>query len=168
MPRFAGIVLLGPPGSGKSHLGRLLAAKGAVRYVEFEPMLIQKFGTGAAFARKKDEALQFLKFSYFKLLQDGGLPLAIESTGFSERHIIVEIARTWPLGIVALGTSKATCVGRITARPSGENLNNSTSEAALFFDFWHQTVLPMYVPNLSVSGVDEREDAEAIERLISA
>jgi shikimate kinase len=104
--RIAGIVLLGPPGSGKSHLGCLLARRGAARYTEFEPLLIARFGTGEAFAARKTEALAFLKQNYGDLLRAGGLPLVIESTGLSEEPILRELADRWRLAVAALRTPR--------------------------------------------------------------
>ncbi len=39
------IVLMGPPGSGKSFLGNRLKQQGIVDYVEREPILVETFGT---------------------------------------------------------------------------------------------------------------------------
>jgi predicted ATPase len=39
------LLLMGPPGSGKSYLGNQLNARGVISYTELEPMLMETFGT---------------------------------------------------------------------------------------------------------------------------
>ena len=57
---YDAVLLVGTSGSGKSHLGRLLAARGLCAYRELEPVLMARFGGPEAFLARKDEALAFI------------------------------------------------------------------------------------------------------------
>lgn len=58
--RFDAIVLMGPPGSGKSHLGRVLQERGIGSYRELEPLLRETFGSGREFNARIREAGAFV------------------------------------------------------------------------------------------------------------
>ena len=63
------IILMGPPGSGKSSLANHLAAEGIASYLEVEPILVAEFGTGQEFQSRIKEAGAFLWHSYTEQLR---------------------------------------------------------------------------------------------------
>ncbi len=54
------VVVMGPPGSGKSFLCNHLAGLGLVDYLELEPLLRREFGAREEFLQRKQEAGAFL------------------------------------------------------------------------------------------------------------
>ncbi len=48
---------MGPPGCGKTYLGHYLSKQSMAEYTELEPVLVERFGTGAQFRDRKAEAL---------------------------------------------------------------------------------------------------------------
>ena len=151
---FDGVVLMGPPGSGKSYLGAALRDAGVARYEEIEPLLVARFGTGAAFAGRKDEALAFIREQYERLLDVPGLPVVIESTGVSDRPMIEAFSERYRLAFVAVDTRRDVCIERVRTRGTCANLSNDVEATGRFHDYWHAEVAPSYAFEVRISGVD--------------
>lgn len=152
--RPRGIVLMGPPGSGKSFIGNTLARRGIARYVELEPILVKKFGKGSEFLSNKAAALAFIRESYRTQLNEAAGPIAIESTGVSDRAFIEEMVREHGLLLDKIVTAKATCLERVANRPKDLNIGNDVSASARFHDFWYASVEPTYTFAAAVDGTD--------------
>lgn len=116
---FDGIVLMGPPGSGKSYLGRALRDASVARYEEVEPLFVARFSTGASFAARKDEALAFIRGRYERQLGVPGLPVVIETTGLSDRPMLDDLVARYRLAFVALDTAREVCIERVRGRVPG-------------------------------------------------
>jgi shikimate kinase len=165
--RIDAIVLLGPPGCGKSHLGRSLHERGLARFTELEPELVGRFGTGAAFAARKAEALEFIEASHRRQLAAGGLPAVLESTGLSERGLLLRLAAEYRLLLVRMNTPRDVCIARVSSRTAGRNLNNDAAFAASFYQHWHSVVAPGWEFALEVDGVDADTDVARITVALS-
>ena len=42
---FDVVILMGPPGTGKSYLGNRLRERGVASYLEIEPLIVEEFGS---------------------------------------------------------------------------------------------------------------------------
>lgn len=85
------IVLIGPPGCGKSHLGRLLISSGVADYVELEPILVERFGKGEEFLANKTAALAFIAKHFRDRIANADTVIAFESTGLSDWPMLEEL-----------------------------------------------------------------------------
>jgi shikimate kinase len=162
--RWDAIVLMGPPGSGKSVLGHHLAARGIAAYQELEPILRERFGAEDAFRTRKQEALAFLADAYREQIASSPLPVAIESTGLSDRPNLERLMREHRVALAHLRVPRETCVERVVGRPPGDHLSDANDRERIggFYDFWYAQVFPTYRFDLVVDGADVEAAAAAI------
>jgi hypothetical protein len=158
-----GIVIVGPPGSGKSHLGRLLKQRGLTHFVDLEPELLACFGKGQEFAARKTEALEFLRLRYLEQLTSSELPVMFQSTGLSDRGILIDLAAAYRLVFAKLETPRAVCIERVITRPQDQNINNDPGFTASFYDYWTEAIAPSWEFDLQLDG----QDAELAVRQVS-
>ena len=161
-----GVVLMGPPGSGKSFIGTRLAELGLASYVELEPILVEKFGTGAQFLANKDAAVRFIAQSYDEQLSAPGRAVALESTGVSDRPLLERLLRRHRLLLVRVNTPREVCVERVATRARGRNIGNDAEAAGRFHDFWHATIEPTYDFACAVDGTHLDEAVDSIASLL--
>jgi hypothetical protein len=157
---------MGPPGSGKSFIGNSLASRGIARYIELEPILVEKFGKGSEFVANKEAALKFIRESYIQQLEESSGPVAIESTGVSDRPLLDDVMRRYTLLCVKLSTPKAICLERVANRPPHLNIGNDLAATARFYDFWHKEIEPTYSFALAVDGNDVERAIREIAQLL--
>jgi len=162
-----GVVLMGPPGCGKSFLGNHLARLGIVTFVELEPILVEKFGKGAAFQANKDAALKFIRESCLRQLRVAKGPIAFESTGVSDRALIEELVGGHQVLLVKVETPKVVCLERLATRPRARNLSNDLAAGARFYDFWHRDIEPTYAFAATVDGTSVSEATRAIVAMLN-
>jgi adenylate kinase family enzyme len=74
------VVLMGPPGAGKSYLGCLLRDQLGMIYTPLEPELRSRFGSGAEFLSRKVEALAFIEATLTQQQAAVDRPVVVEST----------------------------------------------------------------------------------------
>jgi len=71
------IVVMGPPGSGKSTLGNELDRLGIASYSDLEPRLVERYGTGDAFAKRRSEVHEWIWNFYRRQLETEILPVEV-------------------------------------------------------------------------------------------
>ena len=153
------IILMGPPGAGKTYLAKRLRDEHACRYSELEPQLLARFGTGPEFAQNKRQALQFTESALRAQHAHAGRPVIVESTGLSDRDILLRLQRDFRLLFVKVLPAVETCVARVERRAAGANLNNDPAFARSFHEFWQLEVATQYEFDLCIRN--ETEDTEA-------
>ena len=89
--RFDIVVLMGPPGTGKSYLGNRLRERGVASYLEIEPLIVAKFGSDLE--SQAAEVGAYLWDSYKQQLKDAeGLVAAANRHGI----VIVGLEKSVP------------------------------------------------------------------------
>jgi len=165
------VLLMGPPGSGKSFLGNRLNAHGVVSYTELEPMLMGIFGTGEDFVRRRPEAHAWIRNFYREQLAEAVLPVGIETTGLSDRPFLEELSGSHRMLYVKVATPREVCVERVRTRPGGRNINKPTdprtTSAGSFYDYWHREIAPTYDFDLAVPGTDVASAVGQIRQAIA-
>jgi dephospho-CoA kinase len=168
--RYDAIVLMGPPGSGKSFLGRRLHQRGVVSYRELEPLLRERFGRGPDFESRLREVAVFIWGSYREQLSKSALPVAFESAGVADRPLLERLQSEYRVGLVLVRADRSLCVDRVIARPPGKNISHTTDRDALarHYDLWREKIQPSYDFVLTVDGGDAESAVTAIRDLLHA
>jgi predicted kinase len=154
MAMIDALVLMGPPGSGKSFLGRRLHECGIASYVELEPILVNRFGQGSEFASNKQAALELICQSYTRQLESREQLVAFESTGISDRSVLESLMQRYTIEIIKVCTPKDVCMSRIASRRPGSNLTNDREANARLYDYWYDVIEPTYAFSREVDGTD--------------
>lgn len=165
-PPCEAIVLMGPPGAGKSHLGRRLREAGVALYQEMEPELRQRFGTGREFESRIAEVGAFLWSAYQDQLRAAWKVVAFESGGVADRALLEALQRRHRVALVHVDTPRDVCAQRVVERGPARNISHTTDPDPVrqHYDFWRAKILGSYEFALTVDGVD----AEAALREIEA
>ena len=160
---------MGPPGSDKSFLGTRLARDGVVSYLELEPLLREMFGAEDAFLANKRGALEFIVRSYRDQLAASERPVAIETTGVSDRPILEQLARERQIAIAHVKADRDVCVDRVVSRPVGRNISATTDRERVgrFWDLWHERIAPTYRFDLVLDGQDVEAATAAVRRFLT-
>lgn len=164
------VLLMGPPGSGKSFLGNQLNLRGVVSYTELEPILMEIFGTGEDFVRHRPEAHAWIRNFYREQLAGAVQPVGIETTGISDRPFLEELSGSHRMLFVKVATPREVCIERVRTRPGGRNINKPADQRTVstgsFYDYWHGEIAPGYEFDLSVPGTDVASAVEQIQQAI--
>ena len=156
------ILLMGPPGCGKSTLGNELHNRGIAIYTELEPLIVEMFGQGDDFVPKRPQAHRWIRNFYRQQLADAELPIVIETTGIGDRGFLRELGRNHSLLLVMLTTSRDICLDRVRTRPKGRNVDAPGKPLPKFYDDWHSQTKPTYTFDLAVSGTNLEQAVGAI------
>ena len=158
------IALLGPPGSGKTHLGRRIRASLGFAFDETEKQLLERYGSREAFVRSKDQALAELERDLRTRLASSSVPVVIEATGHSDGPMLGRIAHDFPMLWIKVYADRELCVARVRSRERGRNLSNDADQAGSFHDFWLREVAPRFAFDLELVN-DGRSDADLLQAL---
>ena len=152
------VVLLGPPGSGKSCRCRRLLENGLGLYEEIEPILVKQFGTLEVFASNRAKAIAYTEqFLRGQLSAADGIVL-MESTGHSDRAMLERLEGDFDVRYVRLDTPRVLCVERVRTRARGRNISNDHQAAGRFHDFWTENTRENYQADLVVAGICDEDD----------
>lgn len=158
---------MGPPGCGKSHLGRLLHEQGLAHFHDLEPELLAQFGSGEDFAANKPAALAWIEQQLILQLEGRELPVIIQSTGLSDRELLLRLMSRWRLALISIDAPAELCAQRVATRPPGQNLSNDPAHTAEFHAYWWSQVAPHWDFNGEVGGVDSAADLQALRELLA-
>ncbi|MGE3073154.1 MAG: AAA family ATPase [Dehalococcoidia bacterium] len=161
------VVLLGPPGSGKSTIGDELGRAG-LRWRDWEPWILESWGTRERFLANKAEALASLHQAILEFIDGAETPAVIESTGLSDREFLDRLCQERRgTFIVRLDVSESEALKRVAARTKGRHLSDAIeSNRAVWSAFQH-----LVVPSRSLSLVIDTERvaiAEAAAKILRA
>jgi hypothetical protein len=115
------VILLGPPASGKTALGRLLGERGW-RFREWELELLETWGNRENLVAHKTEALAALHQRVRDLAAAPGLPAVYETTGLSDVEFLDQVVTELPTMVVRLNVGLNEARRRARRRPRGEHL----------------------------------------------
>jgi shikimate kinase len=164
------IVLMGPPGSGKSYLGNRLAKEAVADYLELEPILRERFGEREEFRERFGEVGTFLRSFYRDQLASADQTVAFESTGITDRPFLEEMMRKHRVALIHVRTERALCIDRVIGRPKGRNIANTDDPELVgrFYDHWYTEVKPGWSFEIAVDGSDADSATAAIAAFLRA
>ena len=99
------VVLVGAPGSGKSTVGALLGASG-LRWRDWEPIILERWGSRESFVAAKAEALPLLHREIRSWIDEDGPAAVVESTGLSDAAFLDDLDATGSCFVARLDVSE--------------------------------------------------------------
>lgn len=128
------IILLGPPGSGKTVIGTELSAQYGFRFRDYEAFLVEKYGPLELFVNHKKQAVKEVHEAILASISEVGPPVVLETTALSERKFIDDLIKTYTAFTVLLEVAAETALDRILERPRGRNLSNDPGTNRLIIE----------------------------------
>lgn len=127
------VVLLGPPGSGKSTIGRELERR-SYRWREWEVLLVERWGSRERFVAAKVEALPALHAEIAAWVREDGAAAVLETTGLSDAPLLDDLVATTNALVVRLDVDEEAAMRRVESRARDEHL---TDDADANRRVWH-------------------------------
>lgn len=163
--RLDAIVLMGPFGCGKTYLGVCLRDQNIAQYIELEPIVYGRFGTGLDFDVAK--ASDYIRSSYLEQLSSSSGLVAFESTGVTQRPLLLDVMARYQVALVRVCTPKAVCLERVAKRNASALTPIELGKASQFFDYWNDEVAPTYDFALEINGVNAHKAVEDIRTYVN-
>lgn len=118
------VILAGPPGSGKTTIGRCLQTEFGYDFEDREAAMLERWGSRKEFRRHRDEALAEIHREFVQRAGTPGPPLVFETTALTERPFVEQLQREANCFTVVLTVSLEVALGRIASRQQGRNFTN--------------------------------------------
>jgi shikimate kinase len=160
------VVLLGPPGSGKSTIGRILGELGC-RWLDWEATWIERFGSQTGFLAHKDAALEQRYDETLSLMRDGGTPVIFETTGLSDAPFLDRLPAFPRVLVVRLDVSEAEAVRRVRERTPGEHLTDDLERNRELWHVFSDVVAPRRHAHV-VIDTETTRPSEAAAKIVAA
>jgi shikimate kinase len=135
------VVLLGAPGSGKSSIGEELARRG-LRWREWEPAILERWGSRERFVANKATALPALHEEILEWIASDGATSAIETTGLSDARLLDRLERSGTALTVRLDVTEDAALARVTARAQGRHLSDDVEPNRQVWRAFTERVVP--------------------------
>lgn len=159
------IVLLGPPGSGKTTVGAELGRRG-FRWREWELAILERWHSRENFLVHKAETMPLLHEEIRAWCRELGGTAVFETTGLSDAPLIDGFEHDGVCFVVRLDVSERTAVARVAMRESGRHLADDLEAARRVWSAFQTVVLSERSVHLAVDT--ERSSPEEIATLIAA
>jgi hypothetical protein len=143
------VVLLGAPGSGKTSVGEELARRG-LRWREWEPWILEQWGSRDAFVAQKARALPALHHAIRAWIAEAGPPGAIESTGLSDAAFLDALGDEHRCLVVRLDVAEDEALARVATRPRGRHLSDAIEASRDVWRAFHEVVVPHRPVDLAI------------------
>ena len=148
------VVLLGAPGSGKTSVGERLGASG-LRWREWEPLIVERWGSRETFAAAKHEALPALHQEIRDWISGRGAPAVFETTGLSDAPFLAELKGSGGAFVVRLDVPETEALRRIAARERGRHLTDESHDNQRVWAAFHERVVPNTAVDLVIDTTEE-------------
>lgn len=135
------VVLVGAPGSGKSTVGALLGASG-LRWRDWEPIILERWGSRESFVAAKAEALPLLHREIRSWIDEDGPAAVVESTGLSDAAFLDDLDATGSCFVARLDVSEAEALRRVVSREPGRHLSDDIAANAAVWRAFRDFVVP--------------------------
>ncbi len=156
---------MGPFGSGKSYLGRLLHSEGIAQFTELESIVYDLFSNESEL--DIDRATKYIRAHYFDTLSSNRGLVAFESTGVVQRPLLLDVLEKYQIALIQICTPKETCLERVAQRNLASRYPIELSKADEFYNYWTEEIAPTYNFALEVTGLDGQAAIQAITTLTS-
>ena len=121
------VVLLGPPGSGKSTIGEELGRRG-LRWREWESLILERWGSRENFLEHKAEALPALHEEILAWIASDRSIAVIETTGLSDAPLISVLQGSGEALVVRLDVPEEEALRRVEVRQQGRHLDDDLAD----------------------------------------
>jgi len=153
-----GVVLVGPPGSGKTTIATALADDLGYRYVDRERLLVQEFGSREGFLAAKETALPAMQTAIRRWMAEEPTPWIHETTALSERDFVEELRLLGAL-MVRLEVSRGAALERVGQRPAVSNFQTDAAATGRMWDICNDTHGQMLFDLIVATGAMNSEAA---------
>lgn len=163
------IILVGPKGSGKSHIGRILERRLGVRFVHVEPLWMEYYAECRSGGREPviAEGIASVHPVIARALSEGG-NVCVETTGASSEILndLLALAPTSERLVIRVAVPLQLCLERIAARDQTEQIPMDAASIRTVYDLSIAAAIKtdLLLDNRSLS---EEEIVESVENLLN-
>lgn len=154
------VVLLGPPGSGKSAIGEHLGRRG-LRWHDWESTIVQRWCSRETFIANKAEALPALHEEILEWIASDHAVAIFETTGLSDAPLLSILEGSGNALVVRLDVSEAEALRRVRDRQQGRHLTDDVDANRAVWRAFREHVLTRSVDlviDTQVQSVDSSAD----------